>query len=311
MSKVISFMKNKNIRAILGMVIGTLIYCIGVVWILNLGKFFGGGVTGISQILTTIFKKIGVDVSMSVFILALNIPLFLIGWKGVSKRFAVLTLGSVVLQSVFVFVLEYLQTTYHLNPFATFTETGEIISNFDMLTLSLLGGLTCGVGAGITLKYGASTGGVDIISQYFSFKKNVSFAALSLSIDLSIVAVTILMPEILGGVEIAVYTIIRFIINVLVLDKVHTTYKMIKISIVTSEKEKMRVALISKFSHGVTIYDATGGYTNTQKYVFESVVSSFEIAEYRQIAHDVDPAVFITYSPISNIDGRFNKKAIA
>ena len=146
--------------------------------------------------------------------------------------------------------------------------------------------------------------------NYFSFKKNVSFAALSLSIDLSIVAVTILMPEILGGVEIAVYTIIRFIINVLVLDKVHTTYKMIKISIVTSEKEKMRVALISKFSHGVTIYDATGGYTNTQKYVFESVVSSFEIAEYRQIAHDVDPAVFITCSPISSIDGRFNKKAI-
>lgn len=310
MKKIINFLRNKNFQAVTGMVIGSLIYCIGVVWFLNLGAFFGGGVTGISQILTAIFKSFGVNISMSMFVILLNIPLFLIGWRGVSKRFAILTLGSVVLQSIFILILEYLSENYHINPFATFNELGQPVASFDMLTLSLLGGLVCGIGASITLRYGASTGGVDIISQYFSFKKNLNFASISLTIDLLIIALTVLMPSVLGGVDIAVYTIIRFIVSVLVLDKIHTTYKTVKISIVTTEKEAMRTTLISSFTHGITIYEATGGYTNTTRYVLESVVSSFELEEYRKIAHSVDKQVFITCSPISAIDGRFNKKAI-
>ena len=303
MKQIKKILGSRNVQAALGMFVGTLIYCVGVVWILNLGAFFGGGVTGVSQILTAIFGKFGIHISMSVFVIIINVPLFLIGWKGVSKRFAILTLCSVGLQSLFIFLLEILDAKFGINPFVAFKD--------NMLTLAILGGLCCGLGTSLALKYGASTGGVDIISQFLSFKKGANFATISFTIDASIVLSTLLLPDILGGVETCVYTIIRHIINMLIVDKVNTTYKMVKISIVTTKKTEMREALLANFQHGITIYEVVGGYSNTTRYVFEAIISRFELEDYRKVAHDVDEKVFISTSRVNSVDGRFTKKAIA
>lgn len=293
----------RNARAAFGMVLGTLVYCIGVVWILNLGSFFAGGVTGISQIITAILGTFGIEVPMSVFVILINVPLFLIGWRGVSKRFAILTLCSVILQSLFIFILELLEEKIGLNPFASFE--GE------MLTLAIIGGLFCGFGISIALKYGASTGGIDIISQFISFKKGINFATISFTIDAMIVLSALLFPKALGGIETCVYTFIRHIINMMIVNKINTSYKMAKISIVTTKREEMREALLQHSHHGITIYEAMGGFTNASKFVFESIISTYELEDYRKVAHDVDPNVFISISAVNSVDGRFTKKAIA
>ena len=101
------FFDRKTIIMSLYVVLGTLIYSIGVVWCLNLGQFFAGGVTGISQLVShAIFGKI--TPYLGIFIALINIPLFLIGFKHVSLKFAVLTLISVGLQTVFVTLLQWL-----------------------------------------------------------------------------------------------------------------------------------------------------------------------------------------------------------
>ena len=76
MKQIKKLLGSRNIQAALGMFVGTLIYCVGVVWILNLGAFFGGGVTGVSQILTAIFGKFGIHISMSVFVIMINVVMY-------------------------------------------------------------------------------------------------------------------------------------------------------------------------------------------------------------------------------------------
>ena len=168
---------NESSAISIGMCLGTTIYCFGVVFILRLGSFYASGVTGISQLLAEIINSLfEVDLSylMSAFIGLINIPLFLIGWKGVSKKFAVLSLSSVILQVLLNTLFQYIYNKFG-SPFDILKE--------NRLLLAILGGLLNGVGMGIALRCGSSTGGMDIVSQYLSFKKKTPFTKISFTIN--------------------------------------------------------------------------------------------------------------------------------
>jgi uncharacterized membrane-anchored protein YitT (DUF2179 family) len=297
--------RGRNLKVVSGMIIGTIIYCIGVVWLLDLAQFYAGGVTGFSQLLSNFLKQLGIPISKSIFIAILNIPLFIIGWKGVSFRFALLSAGSVLLQVITVAVLEMLVRN-GFNPFQKALTPAGGMSHGAYLTIAVLGGLICGVGSGISLRSGASTGGMDIISQYLSFKKRIPFTYISLSVDL----VIIILSAFVGTLETAIYTIIRLIITILVLDRIHTVYKYLKLEIITTEWEAMRQAMITNFNHGVTIYRAIGGYSGQEKWVLESVVSSYEAEEYKNLALKIDPKSFIIFTAVKHIQGFFNHNVI-
>jgi len=293
--------KNKDLRVTLAMIIGTLIYCFSVVFILDLGEFYAGGVTGVSQLLSRILQKLGVTVSKSIFIALFNIPLFVIGFRGVSKKFAYLSLGSILVQVISVYGFEVMRDKAGVDLFAKSLGDEKII-------LAIFGGLMCGIGSGISLRSGASTGGLDIISQYLSFKKNMSFTSVSLTIDAIIIT---LGGVVAGDVRIAVYTLIRLIIHILVLDRIHTVYNFMKIQVVSPKKEELRQELLARFNHGMTIYKAQGGYTGQDLYVLEIIVSSFEVADYKTVIKKVDQKAFISVAAVKEIDGNFNKNVIA
>ncbi len=299
MNKIIAFFKKRNVNVVVGLLIGTIIYCLGVVWILDLGEFYAGGVTGISQLISTILGKIGINISKAVFIAIINIPLFLVGWRGVSKRFAYLSLISVALQTILIYFLEILRKS-GLDPFAPLAN--------EKLLLSIFGGLLTGLGCAICLRGGASSGGMDIIAQYISLKKNVSFTKFAMIVDL----VIIIASGIVGGsISVAVYTIVRLLTHMIAIDRIHTIYKFMKITIVTTKVEEMRSALLEKFNHGITIFSAEGGYSGEPRWVLESIVLAYEIEEYQNLAKKIDDNVFMSYSTINGIIGRFNRNVIA
>ena len=96
------FFDRRTIEMTAILTLGTFIYSVGVVWLLNCGEFFAGGITGISQLLSHIFFG-EVSPLLSIFIPLLNIPLFILGWKSISKKFAFLTAVSVILQMIFIY----------------------------------------------------------------------------------------------------------------------------------------------------------------------------------------------------------------
>ena len=101
------FFDKKTLKALFLVILGSLIYCFAVMWFYNLGNFFAGGVTGTSQLIAKIVGLFtGKTYNLGLLVGLINLPLFLIGWKGVSKKFAVLSLVSVVTQTITLFILE-------------------------------------------------------------------------------------------------------------------------------------------------------------------------------------------------------------
>ncbi|MDD3382999.1 MAG: YitT family protein, partial [Bacilli bacterium] len=149
MKKIISFLYKRDVRTTIMMLLGTTIFTTSLIWVVTLGGFYTSGVTGISQIISLALEKVGINISISYFVVLINIPLFLIGWKSISKRFAIFSVFAVLYQSILILVLEALVR----NGFQPF-----IALQNDRLTLALLGGFLGGIGSGIVLRGGASGG---------------------------------------------------------------------------------------------------------------------------------------------------------
>lgn len=329
--------EKKLAKSIVQVVLGTIIYSFGVVWILQLGGFFSGGVTGISQLIVGLIEKFGGSTTirnyLGVFVGLVNVPLLLIGWRGVSKHFVFLTILSIGLQTVlmsliqsttvspFVFLLSNGEgvgaglvdvITEHQISFAhseanllfeaTFKETMQAGTR---LLLAIIGGLVTGFGAALCLKGGGSTGGMDIVSNYLVMKKGIPFTKYQFLVDISIICSSSLI-----SVENVLYTVVRLIVYMKVLQAIYKTYETTRIEIITTRCEELKKALFANFVHGMTIYDAVGGYSNTGKKVIEIYASNFETPEYLALIKEVDPDSFVITTKVKMIRGKYNQQTV-
>ena len=309
MNHISNFFKHRFVKGLLGTIVGATIYCFSIVFILNKCEFYAGGISGISQILA--LKILNIPFLQSVFVALFNIPLFVIGWRKVSKTFALLSLICVGLQTLLIYLFQLAQSAgfdpFNGLIFEVTTTSGETVI-VGKITLAVIGGILCGAGCAIPLRYGASTGGTDIISQAFSFNSNIPFTYISGTID----AIIIVTGTILGGnISIGVYTIIRLIVHVITLDKIHTIYKFQKVTIITDKVDEITKDILAHYPHGITIYQATGAYSKTEKFVLESVIFTYELVEYRHIVQSNDPNVFMYYTAVDGITGKFTRRAIS
>ncbi len=322
-------------KAIVLVVVGTIIYCFGVVWILQLGGFFSGGVTGTSQLIVGLIEKFNGPKSirgyLGIFVGLINVPLLIFGWRGVSKHFAVLTVISIVIQTVLMSIL----SNFTVSPFIYLIKDGNGIGegivdvlrdkSFDIsrnaiekeelfrtsmssgvrLLLAITGGLVTGVGAALCLKGGGSTGGTDIISNYLVVKKRTSFTKFQSAIDITIVCASSLI-----SVENVLYTIVRLIFYIKILQAMYQTYQTSRIEIITNKADEIKKALLEKFYHSMTIYDAVGGYTNACKKVIEVYVMNFETPEYIRIINKIDPKAFVIITKVKTIRGNYVQRTV-
>lgn len=291
--------------------ISTIIYCMGVVWFLEPASLYSGGVTGIAQLISNScsrFFNIKIDLGLIVFLI--NIPILIFGWKKVSKRFVICSVISIILQTVLmneiIPVIDFGINT-GLNPITGVMFPGSG-SEMDLLLLSFVGGFISGVGSSLALRYGTSTGGVDILAQAVSFKKNISIGFISLVVN---VIIAILGALLFGNPAVAFYTIIRIIVQSVITDKVHTAYNFLKVEIVTTKTQEVSELLLSDIGRGITIINAIGAYTHTEKSVLEIIISSYEMHRVIDDTKRIDPSAFITVSPVRRVIGNFKRKTIA
>ena len=301
----------KNIVCVVMVTISTIIYCMGVMWFLEPASLYSGGVTGIAQLISNScsrFFNFKIDLGLIVFLI--NIPILIFGWKKVSKRFVICSVISIILQTVLmnkiIPVVDFGINT-GLNPITGVMFPGSG-SEMDLLLLSFVGGFISGVGSALALRYGTSTGGVDILAQAVSFKKNISIGFISLVVN---VIIAILGAFLFGNPAVAFYTIIRIIVQSVITDKVHTAYNFLKVEIVTTKTQEVSELLLSDIGRGITIINAIGAYTHTEKSVLEIIISSYEMHRVIDDAKRVDPSVFITVSPVRRVIGNFKRKTIA
>lgn len=273
----------------------TTIYSLAVIWFLEPAQLVSIGLTGLGQILNRAFLSAGVNIPVGVFTLVANIPLCIYGLKNVSRRFILFSLLSVAVQSFWLMGWDWAQVDFG-------------IAADERLFLAIVGGLIGGIAIGLALRYGTSTGGVDIIAQAFALKKNISIGMFSM-------VVNVLLAIIAGGLmqnswDVTLYTFIFIIITNLVVDKIHTAYNYLRIDIISTHAEELAQALLEGIQRGCTMTDVRGAYTKEKKADVFMIISSYELQKAAEIVKKTDPGAFMTVSPIKRIFGKFFKHTI-
>jgi len=174
--------------------------------------------------------------------------------------------------------------------------------------LAIFGGLLAGMASGLALRFGVSTGGVDVLAQAVSINKGISIGnfTMVLNITIAIIGGGVLQ----GSWVIVLFTIVRMIINSLVIDKIHTSYSYTGLHIFSSHGEAIAHSLMNTLNRGCTLIDVEGAHSGKDFKEVYCVVSNYEIHRALKEIKKHDEKAFITMAPVNKINGKFVRKSI-
>jgi len=277
------FIEAKRIAVV---AIGSLLGAICLNFFLIHANIYSSGLTGAAQLLSSISKDfLGISISTGMLVLILNIPVAVLGWFKVGKGFTIYSSISVGFLTLFLEVLP------------TLTLSHDIILN------AVFGGVISGIGIGITLKAGASTGGMDIIAMVLSRMNDKPLGTYFLLLNGLIIAAAGLLYK----PENALYTLVTLYVSTRVIDAIHTRHEKVTAMIITRKAAELQKAIHEKMVRGMTILPAKGAYTNEDKNMLYLVITRYELYDLERIIHEVDPDAFTNVVQTAGIFGFFRK----
>jgi len=276
-----------EIKRIAIITFATILFAVGVSYFLTPADLIPSGLIGFASLSQTGFERIGLSINLGLIVVVFNIPVMILGIKGISRKFVYYSVYSIILQSILIGVLEQMA----FDPLS------------DILAASILGGVVVGLGASIALKSGASLGGIDIISQYLALKLQMSVGYIGIIANGIILAISLLIYP----AEIAFYTLLSFVVTYLLVDRLHTAYKRVRLDILTTKGDEVVGALLSNSVRGVTIFDAKGAYTGQPRMVLWMITQNHEVYDIKRIVTEIDEEAYITMTPVRHLNGFFTK----
>lgn len=264
-------------------VLGNATYALAVKLFILPNDLMTGGTTGIALVINHYFN----GVSISAFVLGFNILMLLVGLALLGKKFAFSTIVSSI---AYPLALELFDRLF-----------GNVVLTEDMLLNTIFAGLGIGVGLGIVIRNGASTGGMDIpplvLNRYFKIPVSVSLYVFDMCI--------LLGQAVYNPLEGILYGILLILIYSVVLDKLMlmgTTRTEVKV--VSGHAEEIRKAILSEVDRGVTLLYGESGYLQQDTQVILSIVSNRELPQVEKLIHAIDPESFMIISRVSEVRGR-------
>lgn len=275
-------------RRITVVIIGALINAMALNFFYFSADVYASGFTGLAQLLTTFFTEY-LDftfMTTGMWLIALNIPVFILGWFKVGRHFTLYSVLSVVATTIFLEVIPVLT-----------------ISN-DIMLNAVFGGVISGIGIGITLKLGASTGGSDIVAMVISRIKDKPIGGYMMMIN----GVIIFFAGLLNEPENALYTLLALYVSTRVIDTIHTRHEKVTAMIVTKKTDELQAAIHKTVMRGMTILPAKGAYSKEDKSMLVIVITRYELYDLEKVISQVDPNAFTNIVETAGIFGLFRKE---
>lgn len=290
-------------------ILANILLQLATMWFLEPAHLYAGGATGLAQlILRAIFAFNKLDLNgesyhyfLALAVFIVNIPFLIVGFKYVSKKFALYSSIAVLIQVVVTII-----APASSSPFKE-VNSDNVVTN--VLALALMGGLLSGMASGFALKFGTSTGGIDTIAQAFALHKGISIGMFTLIANILIAVIGGGCLQ--GSWTVTLYTCLRMIINSLVTDKIHTSYTYTALNIFTTHDDEISERIMKDLNRGVTMMNVVGEYTHETHKELYCVVSTYEVEKVINIVKTYDDKAFITVSPVKRVIGNFIKKTIA
>ncbi|MBS7402866.1 MAG: YitT family protein [Oscillospiraceae bacterium] len=284
----INELKNMKIKNFLLLTVAGLVNAFGVTVFLAPVKLYDSGASGTSMLLAQITPEF---LSLSFFLVALNVPLFLFGLKKQGAVFTVYALYAVCIYSLGAWLItDVLPIDVNM---------ASPLAGSDLLLCALFGGLISGVGSGLAIRFGGAMDGVEVLAVIFAKRIGITVGTFVMvyNVVLYIVCGIVINSWILPLYSIVTYgaalKTVDFIIEGIDRSKAAT--------IVTSCPDEVCQALSQAFERGMTTMDAKGFYSNSPKTVVYFIVNRFQVVRMKDIVHEIDPTAYISISEVADI----------
>ena len=237
-----------------------------------------GGVTGTSMMINYVS-----GMPLSVLIVIINIPFFLVGFKVLGRRFLA---RSVISMAAFALFLELFHDV-------------DTVTNSELLAV-VFGGVLLGVGVGTVLRYGGCLDGTEIAAMLLSKKVSVSTGQVIFMINI----VIYITAGILFGWDRALLSLLTYFITFKIIDLVEEGMQQAKAAmIITEHASELADAIYSRLGRTCTFISAEGLVSGSRKTVLYCVITRVEVSELKRIINEADVSAFVTISEVSEILG--------
>lgn len=251
-------------------------------------NLYDSGFSGTSMLLAQITPE---WMSLSLFLIILNIPLFLYGYKKQGMAFTVYSIYAVIIYSLTSYVITYILPVDVM--------TASPFAGDDLLLCALFGGILSGIGSGLTIRFGGALDGIEVLSVIFAKKIGMTVGTFVMvyNVILYIVAGIVMSSWILPLYSIITYMAALKTIDFIVegLDKAKSAM------IITTMHDEVNKALSEEFGFGITLIDAKGYYSSKSTSMIYFVVNRFQISKMKRIVKSIDPKAFVTITDVSEV----------
>ena len=277
-----NYINKTIIKNIFFILLGSLISSLGINLFISKAKLLSGGATGISLIVQYLFKF-----PAGYTILLLNIPLLILSYKYLNKRFTIFSIIGIISFSLFLILTAPLK---------------GLIGTNDTLLLCLYGGVLNGIGIGVVFSNHGSAGGANIISALIKVKHdNFNIGQISFCINMIIVCI----GTFFFGVTSALYTIAAMYITAEVTDRIiHGIKKQKLVLIITTKEKEICSGILYKMHRGVTFLYGEGAYTGKHQKILFCTVALHQIPELKLIIKEIDTNAFMIIVDASEVRGK-------
>ena len=249
---------------------------------------YDSGISGTSILLSQITPDY---LSLSVFLLILNVPLFLFGLKKQGTAFTAYSLFAVAVYSAASWII--------VDVLPVDVSFASPLAGEDLLLCALFGGVISGVGSGLTIRYGGAIDGVEVMAVIFARKLGMTVGTFVMSYN---VVLYILAGLLRSSWILPLYSIIAYAVGLKVVDFVIEGIDRSKAAlIVTRNPDAICRALGEAFGTGMTCIPAQGGFSHEEMTIVYFVVNRFQISRMKDIVHDLDDRAYITISEVADV----------
>ena len=271
------------------------INAVGVTMFLAPVHLYDSGISGTAMLLWQVTPE---KWTLSLFLLLLNTPLFLFGWKKQGTVFTVYSLWAVFVYSAASYVIT--------NILPVDVSAASPFAGQDLLLCALFGGLISGIGSGMTIRFGGAIDGIEVMAVIFAKR-------LGLTVGSFVMAYNVLLYIAIGCIfrswVLPLYSIVTYCAAIKAVDFIVEGLDKAKSAmIVTTKADAISDALSDAFGRGITHIGARGYYSGTDQTVIYFVVNRFQIAKMKALVTEADPDAFITISEVSDVLGRSVQK---
>ena len=273
-------------KRIFVVIFGSLLLAISLNFFLINANVYASGFAGAAQLVSSVLNDFsGISISTGTLILLFNIPVFILGWLKVGRGFTIYSIVSVIFVTIFMKLLPVVSVS------------DDIILN------AVAGGVIGGIGVGLSLKLGASTGGMDIVAMVLARLKDRPIGTYFLLLN----AIIIVLAGILYEPENALYTMLALYVTTSVIDTIHTRHEKLTAMIITHNADALQTAIHQKMVRGITILPAKGAYSKEDKSMLYLVITRYELYDLETIIQEVDPKAFTNIVQTVGLFGFFRR----